>query len=87
MKAITINGHEVNVHSASMNKSHGYGQYTINLKFSWNGEQFKTNIHSTDSKLYDGVRDADDSTEFLCEEKEYEFTDVIHDLVSEFISK
>jgi len=86
MKTITtIQGHEVNILSATMTRAHGYGQYTLNVQFSWNGVNFMQNIHSTDSKLFDDMRDSEDNTDFLCERAKNIIVSTAEDLISEHL--
>lgn len=88
MKTIaTINEQDAVVTSVSMNRASGYGQYTINIQFTWNGEDFNTNVRSTDSRAFDNMNDADDTMEFLLEEFANTIEGVVGDLVSESIVK
>jgi len=88
MKTITtIDGQDAVVTNVSMTRASGYGQYTINIQFSWDGVNFNSNIHSTDSRAFDNMNDADDSMEFLLDEFKNIIEDTISDLVSEHISK
>ena len=88
MKTITtINGQDVTLYRISMTRKGGYGQYNINIQFGWDGQTFETNIHSTDSRSFDNMNEADDSIEFLCEEFKNTINDVVSDLISESVAK
>lgn len=88
MKTITtINGQDAVVTSVSMRRASGYGKYSINIQFTWDGVNFNSNFRSTDSRAFDNMNDADDSTEFLLDEFKNTIEDTISDLVSEHISK
>lgn len=88
MKTITtFNGQDVTLYSISLTRKGGYGQYNLNIQFGWDGQTFETNIHSTDSRAFDDMNEADDSTEFLCEKFNYTIEDVVSDLISESITK
>lgn len=84
MKTITtINGQDASLTSISLNRSHGYGQYTLNVQFTWDGIDFEFNKHSTDSQAFDDMRDADDVEDFLFEKFKNTIEDAVSDLISE----
>ena len=88
MKTITtINGKEATLYSISMTRATGYGQYTINIQFGWDGQQFETNVRSADSMAFDDMNDAEDPGEFLYEEFKNTIEDVVLDLISESVAK
>ena len=88
MKTVTtINGQDVTLYSISMTRKGGYGQYNINIQFGWDGQAFESNVHSTDSRSFDNMNEADDSTEFLCEEFKNTIEGVVFDLISESVAK
>jgi hypothetical protein len=61
MKNYTTQGQEVHITDVSMRKENGYGQYSFKAQFEINGEKHETSQHSTDSQLYDEMREQDDN--------------------------
>ena len=62
-KSATMNYNNKYIHYVSINRTYGYGQYTMRCEWiDTNGESQSHSIHSTDSELFDDYRfnDADD---------------------------
>jgi hypothetical protein len=71
MLSIETNLGEINITDVKMKRSNGYGQYTIQIFFDFNGEGNLLNLHSTDSKLFDEVNGEENQSSILIDKISY----------------
>jgi len=85
MKSInTVNGN-VTVANVSMNRTSGYGQYTISIDVIFECNKKTINVHSTDSQMFDELTDLDnisERAEYLMTNAEYTIGVAIEDYIN-----
>ena len=57
--------HDINLYDIGMSRGNGYGQYEKYVILDVNGKQHRFSQHSTDSQLYDQLKDEDERNEVL----------------------
>jgi len=85
MKSINTVLGNVTVDNVSMNRTSGYGQYTIAVEVEFEGNKKTINVHSTDSQLFDTLTDLDNNSEcaaYLLENKNYTIESAIEDYIN-----
>lgn len=82
MKTVeTILG-EVTILDTRINRSSGYGQYTISIEIEFEGQKKTINLHSTDSQLFDKAHGEDDHSEIVMEGAASSIERAIDDYIS-----
>jgi hypothetical protein len=56
---------EVTILDTRINRSSGYGQYTIAIEIEFEGNKKTISLHSTDSQLFDKAHGEDDHSEIV----------------------
>ena len=67
MKTINTILGKVTITDARITRKSAYGQYSINVSFTFDGESNELNIHSTDSQLFDLAHGEDNHSEIVLE--------------------
>lgn len=75
----------VEVSNVSMSRASGYGQYTISIETTFEGNKKTINVHSTDSQLFDTLSDLDtnnDRSEYLLANQKYTIEREVEDYIN-----
>lgn len=73
---------DVEINSATINRASGYGQYTINVEYSFEGQNKTLSIHSTDSQLFDKAHGEDNHSQIVMEDARYTIECAINDHIN-----
>jgi len=83
MKTHTIQNFKVSIINANITRGNGYGQYRISVDIKYNGVNKTLSIHSTDSVLFDGCNDCENTLDFLMENAKCRIESAIDDHLAE----
>lgn len=72
----------VQITDAKINRSHGYGQYKIEIDFMFSGKNHRLRLHSTDSQLFDAAHGEPNHAEIVLDQAQGTIENAIDDLIN-----
>lgn len=82
MKTVNTILGEVVINDTSIVRSSGYGQYTIVVDITFEGQQKTLKLHSTDSQLFDAANGEDNHSEIVLEAAKYTIERGVEDYIN-----